>query len=74
MPSWGPHVREEVAQRSRPSGTILGPEGPQGGVGRGGLGWDRASCRSRVSGLGVLACLTTRLNNLTVQFQGRPDY
>ena len=32
------------------------------------------SCRSRVSGLGVLACLTTRLNNLTVRFQGRVDY
>ena len=32
------------------------------------------SCRSRVSGLGVLACPIARLNNLTVWFQGQVDY
>ena len=40
----------------------------------GGGGWDRGSCWSRVSGLGILPCLTTRLNNLTVRLQGRADY
>ena len=38
----------------------------------GGLGWVglAASCRSRPSGVGVLPCPTTRLNYLTVRFQG----
>ena len=47
----------------------------QGRVG-GGLGWVglAASCRSRPSGVGFLPCPTTRLNNLTVRFQGRADY
>ena len=42
----------------------------------GGLGWVglAAWCRSRPSGVGVLPCPTTRLNNLTVRFQGRADY
>ena len=39
-----------------------------------GFGWERASCRSRVLGLGVLTCSTTRLNHLIVPFQGRADY
>ena len=41
----------------------------------GGLGWVglAASCRSRPSGVGFLPCPTTRLNYLTVRFQGRAD-
>ena len=39
-----------------------------------GLGGDRASCRSTVSDQGGLTCPTTRLNSLTVQFEGRADY
>ena len=41
-----------------------------------GLGWVglAASCRSKPSGAGFLSCLATRLNNLTVRFQGRADY
>ena len=48
----------------------------RGGGGGGGLGWVglAASCRSRPSGVGVLPCPTTRLNCLTVRFQGRADY
>ena len=48
----------------------------QGAGGGGGLGWVglAASCRSRPSGVGFLACPTTRLNYLTVRFQGRADY
>ena len=44
------------------------------GLGWVGLGWDRASYRSRPPGLGILPCPTTRLNCLTVRFQGRSDY
>ena len=44
-----------------------------GGVGLGWVGL-AASCRSRPSGVGFLPCPTTRLNNLTVRFQGRADY
>ena len=42
----------------------------------GGLGWVglAAWCRSRPSGVSVLPCPTTRLNNLTVRFQGRAGY
>ena len=42
---------------------------------RGGLGWVElaASCRSRPSGVGFRPCPTTRLNYLTVRFQGRAD-
>ena len=43
------------------------------GGGLGGVGL-AAWCRSRHSGVGVLPCPTTRLNNLTVRFQGRADY
>ena len=41
-----------------------------------GLGWVglAASCRNRPSGVGFLPCPTTRLNYLTVRFQGRADY
>ena len=44
--------------------------------GGGGLGWVglAASCRSRPSGVGFLPYPTTRLNYLTVRFQGRADY
>ena len=44
--------------------------------GQGGLGWVglAASCGSRPSGVGFLPCPTTRLNYLTVRFQGRADY
>ena len=43
---------------------------------KGGLGWVglAASCRSRPSGVGFLPCPTTRLNYLTVRFQGRAGY
>ena len=43
--------------------------------GTGGLGWVglAALCRSRPSGVGFLPCPTTRLNYLTVRFQGRAD-
>ena len=39
---------------------------------RGGVGWVglAASCRSRPSGVGFRPCPTTRLNYLTVRFQG----
>ena len=42
----------------------------------GGLGWGglAASCRSRPSSVGFLPCPTTKLNYLTVRFQGRADY
>ena len=48
----------------------------QNSGGGGGLCWVglAASCRSRPSGVGFLPCPTTRLNNLTVRFQGRADY
>ena len=40
-----------------------------------GFGWVglAASCKSRPSGVGFLPCPTTRLNYLTVRFQGRAD-
>ena len=49
----------------------VGAERTAEGLG-GGLGWVglAASCRSRPSGVGCLPCPTTRLNYLTVQFQG----
>ena len=38
LPSQGADIGEEVALRSRPTGTILGLEGPPGAVGSGGGG------------------------------------
>ena len=53
-----------------------GPSKPTGGRTGVGLGWVglAASCRSRPSGVGFLPFPTTRLNYLTVRFQGRADY
>ena len=63
-----------VSSRSRGIGPIrCGGWGVNGGVGLGWVGL-AASCRSRPSGVGFLPCPTTRLNNLTVRFQGRADY
>ena len=52
------------------TGWGLGRKAPAGG---GGVGL-AASCRSRLSGVGLLPCPTTRLNYLTLRFQGRADY
>ena len=62
LPACGEPARDGSPQRRGP-------------IGRG-LGWvgSAAWCRSRPSGVGVLPCPTTRLNNLNVRFQGRADY
>ena len=57
--------------RSRPRSSVADDMQAQGGLGWVGLA---ASCRSRPSGVGFLPRPTTRLNYLTVRFQGRADY
>ena len=72
----GPRVRNagtvgRGTGRLRPRSSVADDMQAQGGLGWVGLA---ASCRSRPSGVGFLPRPTTRLNYLTVRFQGRADY
>ena len=61
-------LRQRPGHGRRFGSVRRGSKGGGGGVGL------AASCRSRPSGVGFLPCPTTRLNYLTVRFQGRADY